>query len=212
MTHLAARERQALCDTLERVGPAAPTLSGDWTTADLAAHLVIRERRPDLALGIVVPALRARTESAQAALAARPWAELVDLVRSGPPLWSPTRLPALDGAVNLVEFFVHHEDVLRGEGGRGPVREPSPAMERALWSALRRTGRLMLRRSPVGVVLVTDTARAAVHPPTGLGTVVLTGRASELLLYAYGRQRVADVEQSGPPEAVDALEGSPLGL
>ena len=37
----------ALCDLFEEVGPDAPTLCGDWTTRDLAAHLVMRERRPD---------------------------------------------------------------------------------------------------------------------------------------------------------------------
>ena len=50
MTGHAARERQALCDTLERVGPAAPTLCDPWSSAELAAHLVIRDSRPDLAL------------------------------------------------------------------------------------------------------------------------------------------------------------------
>src|SRR5262249_60545235 len=44
----------ALCDTLERVGPAAPTLCEGWTTADLAAHLVVRERKPLAGPGIVL--------------------------------------------------------------------------------------------------------------------------------------------------------------
>ena len=47
MTHLAELERAALCDTLEAVGPDVPTLCDPWTTAELAAHLVIRDRRPD---------------------------------------------------------------------------------------------------------------------------------------------------------------------
>ena len=50
MTRLAQTERQALCDSLLAAGPDAPTLSGSWTAADLAAHLVIRESaRVDLA-------------------------------------------------------------------------------------------------------------------------------------------------------------------
>ena len=48
MTSLARRERISLCDTFTRTGPDAPTLCSPWTTADLAAHLVIRDRRPDL--------------------------------------------------------------------------------------------------------------------------------------------------------------------
>ena len=45
----ARAERAALCDLFLEVGPDAPTLCGAWTTRDLAAHLVVRERRPDAA-------------------------------------------------------------------------------------------------------------------------------------------------------------------
>jgi uncharacterized protein (TIGR03083 family) len=44
---LARAERAALCDLFDEVGPDAPTLCAGWTTRDLAAHLVIRERRAD---------------------------------------------------------------------------------------------------------------------------------------------------------------------
>ena len=36
----AQRERAALVETMRAVGPDAPTLCGDWTTRDLAAHLI----------------------------------------------------------------------------------------------------------------------------------------------------------------------------
>src|SRR5690606_1471098 len=42
----ASRERAALCDLLSRLGPDQPTLCEGWTTRDLAAHLLLRERRP----------------------------------------------------------------------------------------------------------------------------------------------------------------------
>jgi uncharacterized protein (TIGR03085 family) len=51
---LAQLERSRLCDLFLEVGPDQPTLCEGWTTADLAAHLVIRERRPDAAPGILV--------------------------------------------------------------------------------------------------------------------------------------------------------------
>ena len=47
MTSVAATERADLCDLFRAVGPDAPTLCEGWTTRDLAAHLVVRERRPD---------------------------------------------------------------------------------------------------------------------------------------------------------------------
>ena len=45
-------ERLALCALLDETGPDAPTLCEGWTTGDLAAHLVLRERRPDAAAGV----------------------------------------------------------------------------------------------------------------------------------------------------------------
>lgn len=210
MTSLARRERQALCDTFDQVGPTAPTLCEPWDTADLAAHLVIRERRPDLAPGIYVPALGERTDEKQRGYAAKPWPELVALVRGGPPAWSPTRVTAVDDIINLGEFFIHHEDVLRASGD-GP-RPLDDRLERALWRILARTGRMMFRRTPTGVVLVTDRSRAAVKGPTGPGTVVLRGRPGELVLLASGRGRVADVAVEGPDAAVSAFEESDLRL
>ena len=108
---LASSERSALADLMLEVGPDAPTLCGTWTTRDLAAHLVVRATRPDAAAGIVLGPLASYTEKVMAAVARRPWADLVAEVRSGPPRWSPLSLAALDRATNTIEYFVHHEDV-----------------------------------------------------------------------------------------------------
>jgi len=213
MTHLARIERDALCDTLREVGPDAPTLCSPWTTADLAAHLVIRERRPDLAPGIWVSALASRLEEGMQEYAAKPWPELVDLLQSGPPTWAPTQVAKIDNAVNFVEFHIHHEDVLRGDEAVGPRRELSAREARAVWKALSRSAKLMFRRSPTGVVLQTPAGETVqARPASELGTVILEGAPGELLLTAYGRRRVADVEVIGTPEAVAALWAAPVGL
>ena len=212
MTHHAQDERSALCDTFEAVGPGAPTLAAPWTAADLAAHLVLRERRPDLAPGLWVPGLAGRLERARRDCAARPWPQLVGLVRSGPPLWSPTRLPPVDEAVNLIELFVHHEDVLRAEAV-GPQRHVSLDLQRALWARLDRLGRVLFRRARTGVVLLSPGfGQRTVHEATGLGTVILGGEPAELMLVAHGRARAAAFEPQGAPEAVEALLASRLGL
>ncbi|MFN7150135.1 MAG: maleylpyruvate isomerase N-terminal domain-containing protein, partial [Microthrixaceae bacterium] len=39
-------ERRQLCDLFDELGPDVPTLCEGWTARDLAAHLVVRERRP----------------------------------------------------------------------------------------------------------------------------------------------------------------------
>ena len=40
-----AQERIKLCDLFDELGPSAPTLIEGWTAHDLAAHIVLRERR-----------------------------------------------------------------------------------------------------------------------------------------------------------------------
>src|SRR5699024_11177045 len=125
MTRHAQTERQALCQTLLDAGPEESTLCSGWTTGDLAAHLVVREGRPDRAAGVVVNALAERSARAMRQLRERhSHEEIVEQIRQGPPKWSPARVPAIDEQLNLVEMFVHHEDVLRAHLA-APRRSPS---------------------------------------------------------------------------------------
>jgi hypothetical protein len=79
-------ERLALCALLDETGPDAPTLCEGWTTGDLAAHLVLREHRPDAAAGVVGGPLAGYTARVQQRIKARtPFPELVRIIRSGPP-------------------------------------------------------------------------------------------------------------------------------
>src|SRR5690348_2739092 len=89
-------ERLALCDLLAELGPDEPTMCGGWTTADLAAHLVVREYRPDAAPGIMIAALAGHTERLR--LKARRddgFERLVGRIRQGPPKYSPFALPGV---------------------------------------------------------------------------------------------------------------------
>ena len=205
MTRFARIERQGLCDTFDRVGPDAPTLCSPWLTRDLAAHLVVRERRPDAAAGMWVPPLADHLKQVQNEYAAWEWPRLVDEVRSGPPPWSPTSVARVDEAVNTAEFFVHHEDVLRAGSGWSP-RELSTELESALWGIVTKAARLRFARAKVGIVLVSPPyGRRQVHGVTDLGTAIVRGAPGELLLYTFGRRGVAQVDVSGPDEAIDAL-------
>ncbi|WP_068401025.1 TIGR03085 family metal-binding protein [Kribbia dieselivorans] len=213
MTADAQRERQALCDTLLVVGPHAPTLCGDWTSADLAAHLIIRERRPLDAAGIAVPALADRTDRAVRKLAREtPYATLVDTVRHGPPRWNPMRITRIDDQANLLEFVVHHEDVLRGGGADDLRRDASDDLQAVVWRHLSARAGLLLRHVDAGVVLVTDHARHQARPATAKGTVVLRGRPLELALFCHGRRGVADITIDGPDTALRALTEADLHL
>jgi uncharacterized protein (TIGR03085 family) len=206
---VATDERAALCDLFEELGPDQPTLCTGWQTRDLAAHLVVRERRLDVAPGILLKPLAGYTKRVQDSYARRPWRELVDLVRGGPPVWWPTRIPAVDGAVNSIEFFVHHEDTRRGKEGWEP-RKPDPARDATLWTGLRRTSKLTLRRTPVGLVLRRlDGEEIVVR--RGPNTVAVVGEPGELLLFATGRD-ATHLEFEGEQLAVAAVRGLRRGL
>ncbi len=204
-------ERAALCDLFEVVGPDLPTLCEGWTTRDLAAHLVVRERRPDAALGIVAGPFERHGERVRLGEAERPWPSLVQRVRSGPPRWSPFGFAPVDRAANTVEYFVHHEDVRRGAGGEAVPRDLHEDLDAQLWAVLRRMSRLLVRRSPVGVVLTRPDGDSLVAH-RGAPTVEVLGDPGELVLFTYGRQRHAVVELDGPDDAVDALLSARFGV
>lgn len=214
MPKFAQSERAALSDAFIDVGPDAPTLCGDWTTRDLAAHLVVREGRPDAAAGMFVPLLAGRLESIQGRVAETPWEKLVDKVRSGPPRMSPFGIPGVDEKANLSEFFIHHEDVLRA-GDHPDARRVVSAEEQAeLWKILPRIGRMTLRNSRVGVVADCPGhgRRTLRSPRDDHGSVVLTGAPGEVLLYIFGRNAVADVELDGSDADVAAFGETSLGF
>ena len=201
-------ERDALCDLLVEKGPDAPTLCGDWTTRDLAAHLVVRATRPDAAAGIVLGPLASYTEKVMAAVARRPWTDLVAEVRTGPPRWSPQSLAALDRSTNTIEYFVHHEDVRRASEPWEP-RQLAAADVATLWSQAARGSGYLLRRSPVGVTFApTDGPAAGTRREVRKGErrVVLTGPVGEIVLATYGRI-TKGLEISGSDEDVAAFLG-----
>ncbi|GAA8853761.1 TIGR03085 family metal-binding protein [Helicobacter pylori] len=205
MIRHARAERLALCDTLLEVGPDVPTLCGTWTSADLLTHLLVREGRPDLAAGIFAAPLAGRTEAAMAGLRAKhDFGDLVERLREGPPRLHPARVPAVDEQMNLVEMFIHHEDVLRAQLG-APRRTLSSEMTSALGDRLGLMGR-MLFRSAKGVDLALVTAKRRTKVGSGTGPVVeIHGRPGEILLFGFGRQAVAEVELIGPPDAVETV-------
>ena len=209
MTRFPQAERKALADLLLDVGPDQPTLCEGWTTRDLAAHVVTRERRPDASAGLVVPPLRGHLARVRRQLATRPYAELVALVGVAP-WWSPVSNPLVEPFTNTTEFFIHHEDVRRGQPGWQP-RALSPEQEQALWTPVRTMGRFALRRFPASVVLQAPGygERAA---GAGGERVQVIGTPGELAMFVSGRQRAARVQLDGPPETVARLRAAKLGL
>ena len=209
-TSHARAERAHLAQALTEAGPDAPTLCAGWTTRDLAAHVVVRERRVDAAGGIVVKALAPRLARVQAEFAARPWPELLDMVASGPPRRSLFGLAPVDEAANTVEFFVHCEDVRRAKPGWEP-RLLDPGLTEALWKRSAGLARLMGRRSPAGLVLRRPDGQTAVARK-GTPVVTVTAKPGELVMFMSGRQGHAVVEMDGPDDAVAGVRGAAFGL
>ena len=204
----ASRERAALVNTMRTVGPDVPTLCGDWSARDLAAHLVLRERRPDAAAGILISALAGYTARKQQRLAdSTDWPDLLDMVASGPPLYSPLKL--LDPLVNTTEMFIHHEDVRRAAPD-WQARQLDGDLASALRRQVRFAVRMSLARAPAAVTL--RDADGATLASVGSGPeCVITGQAPELLMFLSGRD-AAQIDFTGDDDTVAAVRAARRSL
>jgi uncharacterized protein (TIGR03085 family) len=117
-------------------------------------------------------------------------------------------LPGMDERVNVVEYFVHHEDVRRAAPDWDP-RELSSGESGVLWQRLR-TARLMLRRAPVGVELARDDMEAdgrayRITARNATPAVTVIGSPAELTMWVMGRTTAARVRFDGTEAAVGKL-------
>ena len=207
MTSWAAHERAALVDALTELGPDAPTLCEGWLTKDMAAHVYVRERRPDAALGVLpLGPLSAYTERVmKSVLEAQGYDGLLSKLQQPAPI---LRALHIDEAINTVEFFVHTEDVRRPN--KMPSREMPEEFERKIGRRMTQQGRMSFRRVGARVRLVPTVGEPAEF---GKGPLVeVHGKPSELLLLAFNRKVDAKVEYTGDADAIEALQSARLGL
>ena len=120
MTSFSALERARLADALAATDPDAPTLCEGWTARDLAAHLVVRERRPDTTPGLMLRPLAGWTDRVRRGYAQRPYA--------GPDPADPHG-SAADQSVRPAGRGLRREPrrtlrALRGRAPRGAVPRP----------------------------------------------------------------------------------------
>ncbi|HEV3366049.1 MAG TPA: TIGR03085 family metal-binding protein [Acidimicrobiales bacterium] len=201
---VAQQERGHLCDLFLELGPEAPTLCAGWVTADLAAHLVARERRPDSGPGLVWPPLAGHTDRVRRSVRdGTPWPDLVETVRRGPPLL----LRPLDGPMNPIELLIHIEDVRRAQTAWEPRPLPSDLAD-ALWARL---GAGAMAKRIAGTVELVSTGHGTKESGTG-PRIVITGDPGELTLFGAGRQGAARVEMTGDAELAAQLRAASLGI
>lgn len=195
-----------LVGALRDLGPDAPVVPAGWTTADMAAHLYVRERRADAMPGVVLPGRLARhTDRVMASvLRVHSYKHIVDRIADGPPL----ALRPLDDLMNLFEYFVHAEDIRRAnEMGR---RDLPLEQEQVMWRRLRPLLRGMFRRvRRTQLEFVTEHGDRTV---IGNGpTVRMLGPVGEIVLFAYDRKQIADITLSGDAAAIEQLNAARLG-
>lgn len=213
MSNPARHERHVICDVLSEFGPDAPTLCEGWTARDLAAHIIVRETRPDAAVGILVKKAEPYSERVRRSVADRQWSDLIETIRKGPPKFSPMRVGAVDKVANTLEFFVHVEDVRRAQSTWTP-RELAPEVRNQLSAMLTRGAKLLARKSPCGLVLdITDgDTPVTIEAKRGDRSVTLRGPAAEIALFLYGRQTHSKVELLGPDDLVTAVRTAKFGV
>ena len=190
------RERRAICDLFVELGPDAPTLCEGWTTADLAAHLVLREH------------FHRWSDAQRSAEKAKGYPALIARLRAGAPV-VPWRLPRIRNVFSGLEYFIHHEDARRANGGA--PRPQADDLEAVAWRMTGYNARRIARRiRPFALALALPDGRRRTY---GSGaTATLTGAASELVLYLGGRRATADVTLTGDPEARAAVERADLTI
>jgi uncharacterized protein (TIGR03085 family) len=194
---LADRERVALADLLDKMGPDAPTCCEGWTTAHLAAHLAVRDRRPDAMPGYGLEQLSPRLGGWAHRVEDRHrestgYSDVVTQVRAGAPRWSPMGWPGLGTLFNTTEFVIHHEDVRRARPGWTP-RHLSRADQDQLWRAVVLLARRAAGKDRTLVLRRADVPRVEKRLGSGEREKVLTGEPLELLLWISGRKDVARV-------------------
>ena len=201
-------ERAALCDTFDAVGPAAPTLCEGWQAADLAAHLIVREHRPDAMPGVLFggPFAKHTTKLMEQAKATG-YGAMIARLRTGLPLLFRVGPGA---AANVIENWIHHEDVRRANG-QDP-RPPDDAVDAFLWRSLGLSGRLAARKiKPFGLELDAGEGRGRVVRAAE-PRVVMRGAPGEIVLYLSGRKGAARVDIDGPEDAARALRDAKFGV
>jgi uncharacterized protein (TIGR03085 family) len=224
MAHLAVDERHALAETLRSADPDSATLCGDWTAAQLTAHIVLRERSVVELLGRLPNRRlhRLAQREIDALVAREPYERLVAAVADGPSwtdlagpvpvawVWS---IPAVREQANFLEYLVHHEDVRRAAASWEPRALPA-AVQRAVWKRLPGLTRLTMRALPLGVALVSPSHgdfRTGRARRAGVA-VRITGEPVELALFAFGRHAVAQVDYDGSADDIATVRGARLGI
>ena len=201
-------ERAGLCDEFEARGADAPTLCDGWLTAELAAHLIVREHRPDALPGVILGGPFARhTQHLMDGAKAKGYESMIAKLRTGLPFLFRVGPGAF---ANVMENWIHHEDIRRANG-QGP-RPPDAEVDAFLWKTLGLSGKMSARKiKPFGLELDSGNGRRRVAKDAE-PRVVMHGAPGEIALYFAGRKDAAEVDIEGPDDGIRALADAKFGV
>lgn len=184
-------ERQFMVDILKKLTPEqwkAKTLCEGWSVEDLAAHMVSRERNIIGGIGLVVPGLHRLHDKRIERVSARGHQYILEKLSK-----YPSHMPA---SLNTAEFWVHNEDILRGELNMDRPA-PNKAVNVVLWDSLK--GLVKVKKSLVVDIGNADLVNSETNEHIRIRfdkkpkITTITGTAGELLLFFYGRRKAAKV-------------------
>ena len=189
-------QRQFTIELLKELKPEQwkyKTLCKGWSVEDLAAHLVTRERNIIGGMGLVVPGLHRLHDKRIAEVTTHSHEYIIEKLEK-----YPSHMPA---SLNTAEFWVHNEDLLRGELEMSRA-VPSKQENEILWSALKGFAkvrkRLMNDLGNVDLINTDTKEKLQIRFNKKPETTTITGLSGELLLYFYGRRSVAKVKTEKP--------------
>jgi hypothetical protein len=109
--------------------------------------------------------------------------------------------------MNTVEYFIHVEDIRRGQPGWEP-RTISAELTDALWKSVGPGG---MAKKVAATVVLESPGRAPKEAGTG-PRLVLTGDPGELTMFSAGRQAASRVTIEGDEALADQLRAADLGV
>jgi uncharacterized protein (TIGR03085 family) len=184
-------ERQFTVAVLHKLTPEqwqASTLCEGWNVEDLAAHEIVREGLV-APIGIMIPRLHKIQDNAIKRVEAK-GREYIVAKLSKYPWYFPAKL-------NVAEYYIHIEDMLRGEL---KMHRPEPTGEVAelLWGSLKGLARVKPKLvADLGNLTVRNTQTGEeiqLHSKEATQNTILSGAPGELLLFFYGRRKAAKVK------------------
>ncbi|MEI7819042.1 MAG: maleylpyruvate isomerase family mycothiol-dependent enzyme [bacterium] len=193
------------------------TLCEGWTIEDLVAHLIVRERGGVSARsGIVIPFLENRHSGAIQAQKKVGHKELLTKIEHLPG-WGPKL------RFNLIEFFVHNEDILRGDLRRN--RQVTDNCRLALASFVPSLTKLAFRKikEPIDIAVVDEQTRDEIVIRRGrrssqadqdekIPQLRLIAEPGEFILLCMGRGRHAKIDVAGDARAKEIYRLANIGL